>query len=275
MGTDGWPSLPDAGSTGILFCEGKLHVFVYSEVARPGVRSDSAAAFACLLAAAPCSRAASLGPGDIRGIDNGVADPFESVASDINNAGIVIGAVPVPARTSRPPKAFLDPGFSDLPVEQLPPIDAHINFAGKIAKNGNAVAGVTAPNPPRVWYRPGAPGSSVYDAGTLGGTNAFIGGINSSGVFVGTSDTAASGVQHAFWHPGTPNGTMVDLGTLTGTGNSGAADINDAGVIVGNSTATHIYQPRSGSDRTGRVRTSPLGNLQTISSSPPKAPTIF
>src|SRR6476620_11119425 len=95
-----------------------------------------AAALAGLLACAPCTRAASFGPGDIKMIDGGFPDSPFIAGYDINNAGIVTGAAIV--QGTRP---FLDPGFSGLVVDPLPPIDAHFNYPVKIAKNGNAVGG--------------------------------------------------------------------------------------------------------------------------------------
>lgn len=74
---------------------------------------------------------------------------------------------------------------------------------------------------------------TVQDLGTLsGGTNSSASGVNNNGQVVGISDTAATGVRHAFiWD--TANG-MQDLGSLGGANTlSSARRINDAGQIVG------------------------------------------
>jgi probable HAF family extracellular repeat protein len=194
----------------------------------------------------PCgaASAASLGPGDIRVLE-GVAGVQDSVATDINNAGVVIGEA---HRNNEDWHPFLDPGFSNQPFESLPSgiaLYPNGNFSA-IAKNGRTVVGQTSAS--IAWVRPGAPGSSVFYPGTLGGNASGAFGVNAGGAVVGGALTP-SGAVHGFLHPGTPGGSMVDLGTLPGALTSDAQDINDAGLIVGNSGNQPYVIPPGGTMR--------------------------
>jgi probable HAF family extracellular repeat protein len=195
---------------------------------------------------APRSHAASLGPGDIR-VLGGTGSGITSEASDINNDGIVIGSASAPGVGIHP---FLDPGFSNKTIEPLPSVGV-TQYSGQIAKNGTAMAGTLGTH--IAWARPGASGSSVFSLGTLGGATSDAMGINSSGVVVGTSQTA-SGEARAFRHPGIPGAAMVDLGIENGVAN----DINDAGVIVGTANGAPFILTPAG---TRRDLGSPFGNI--------------
>lgn len=83
----------------------------------------------------------------------------------------------------------------------------------------------------------------MQDLGTLGGSQSFAYGINSSGEVVGCSDVAGDLQRHAFkW---TQAGGMQDLGTLTGYDSGCALGINNSNQVVGyvynssNSQITH------------------------------------
>ena len=79
--------------------------------------------------------------------------------------------------------------------------------------------------------RPGATGITIIDLGTLGGSISVAQGINDQNQIVGYSTTAA-GAQHAFvWQ----NNIFTDLGVLAGASGSVAYDINESGVVVGQS----------------------------------------
>ena len=75
---------------------------------------------------------------------------------------------------------------------------------------------------------------TVYNLGTLGGTESYGIGINTSGQVAGSSQLAGNVTQHAFLYTGTPgsDGVIHDLGTLGGTISGGSA-INDAGQVAG------------------------------------------
>jgi len=74
----------------------------------------------------------------------------------------------------------------------------------------------------------------MTDLGTLGGNNSSATALNATGTVVGSADTAA-GASHAFVDR---SGVMTDLGTLDGaTAGSTALAVNDAGQVVGYSTA--------------------------------------
>lgn len=82
---------------------------------------------------------------------------------------------------------------------------------------------------------PGASAVKAIDLGTLGGTYARAYAINNSGQIVGVSRTAA-GVQRAtYWEKisATTWSIPSPLSAATGETQSGAAGINDAGVIAG------------------------------------------
>ena len=71
----------------------------------------------------------------------------------------------------------------------------------------------------------------MQDLGTLGGSQSFAYGINSSGEVVGCSDVAGDLQRHAFkW---TQTGGMQDLGSLTGYDSGCALGINNSGQVVG------------------------------------------
>jgi probable HAF family extracellular repeat protein len=72
-------------------------------------------------------------------------------------------------------------------------------------------------------------GGVMTDLGTLGGTNCFAYGINTSGQVAGSSYIAGDAALHGFLYSG---GVMTDLGTLGGT-ISEALAINDSGQVVG------------------------------------------
>jgi probable HAF family extracellular repeat protein len=88
---------------------------------------------------------------------------------------------------------------------------------------------------------PGGASGTMYNLGTLGGTNSYGYGINAAGQVTGASDTTGDAATHAFlWKPTTPNGTsgtMHDLGSLGGTESNGSA-INASGQVAGSSLKT-------------------------------------
>ena len=88
---------------------------------------------------------------------------------------------------------------------------------------------------------PGGASGTMYNLGTLGGTNSHGYGINATGQVTGDSDRTGDSTTHAFlWKPSTPNGTsgtMHDLGSLGGTESDGGA-INASGQVSGSSLTT-------------------------------------
>jgi probable HAF family extracellular repeat protein len=78
----------------------------------------------------------------------------------------------------------------------------------------------------------------MTDLGTLGGTESYAWGINSSNVIVGNSKLTGDLVDHAFIAPGN---SLIDLNSQLDTSSNGwvlikAEYINDAGMIVGYGT---------------------------------------
>ena len=88
---------------------------------------------------------------------------------------------------------------------------------------------------------PGGASGTMYNLGTLGGTNSYAYGINASGQVTGASDRTGDSKTHTFlWKPSTPNGTsgtMFNLGSLGGTESNGGA-INASGQVSGSSLTT-------------------------------------
>jgi probable HAF family extracellular repeat protein len=74
----------------------------------------------------------------------------------------------------------------------------------------------------------------AIDLGTLGGTYARAYAINNSGQIVGVSKPAAGGERATYWEPLSPTTWSIrQLGEAPSELQSGAAGINDAGVIAG------------------------------------------
>src|SRR4051795_4058184 len=93
-------------------------------------------------------------------------------------------------------------------------------------------------------WKPATPGGAtgtMYNLGTLGGTNSHGYSLNATGQVTGDSDLTGDATSHAFlWKPATPNGTsgtMNDLGSLGGTESIGSA-ITASGQISGSSLTT-------------------------------------
>jgi probable HAF family extracellular repeat protein len=148
-----------------------------------------------------------------------------SAATDVNDAGVVIGASF--SQTDGPVVTFANRGFrytASGGMQPLTPVGT--NSVATAVNNAGVVVGWT--------------GGDLYNGGfgsywTAAGVaqNFPIGsqahGINDAGVIVG--NLAQAGVpQHAFRYDGT--GPQQDLGVIAGT-RSCAYDINEAGVIVG------------------------------------------
>src|SRR5262249_33935328 len=86
---------------------------------------------------------------------------------------------------------------------------------------------------------------TMIDLGTLGGTYSYAQGINDLGQVVGYAAVPGDVSSHAFLvtpHEGAwfqdsdldgRNDYMIDLGSLNGSDSSQAADINNAGQVVG------------------------------------------
>ena len=84
---------------------------------------------------------------------------------------------------------------------------------------------------------------TIYNLGTLGGTESYGVGVNANGQVAGSSQLAGNVTQHAFLYTGTPgsDGVIRDLGTLGGTISGGSA-INDAGQVAGSSLTGNFTQ---------------------------------
>src|SRR6476659_1146802 len=113
-----------------------------------------------------------------------------------------------------------------------------LNAAGQVA--GESFTTSDAATHAFLWKptTPGGASGTMYNLGTLGGTNSYAYGLNATGQVTGASDKTGDSKTHTFlWKPSTPNGTsgtMFNLGSLGGTESNGGA-INASGQISGSS----------------------------------------
>lgn len=176
---------------------------------------------------------ATLWPSNMPTVDLGTLGGANSQAFGINEAGFVGG------NTQRSfVNSHLNNPFITDDANNLVPL-ANFNdrncFVMDISSNnhltGYAVSPQYGPANQRgfLWHA----GSGMLDIGTLGGTNCSPGGVNASGIVVGSSTTSL-GETHAFIRE---FGMMHDLNTLIDQTTDwtllSAYDINDSGQIVG------------------------------------------
>lgn len=183
---------------------------------------------------------------DDRIVDLGTLGGNGSLASSLNNEGIVVGAaantIPDPVSLfgdifgPTQTRAFLwqNGAMHDLGTLGGPDAVAIVvNERGQVTgysytnATPNPVTGVPTTHP-FLWDH-----GTMIDLGTLGGTNSNVGSlalvINNKGQVAGTSNLAGDINFHAFlWD----RGTLLDLGTLGGSFSS-TFWINDAGEVVG------------------------------------------
>jgi probable HAF family extracellular repeat protein len=123
---------------------------------------------------------------------------------------------------------------------------------------------------------PNGTSGTMFNLGSLGGTESNGGGINASGQVAGSSLTNGDAAYHAFlWKPTTPNGTsgaMYDLGTLGGTESFGGT-INISGQVAGFSYPTgnaayhaYLWTPTTLNGTSGAMQDlATLGGLNSYS----------
>lgn len=140
------------------------------------------------------------------------ANESSSLAYDVNNAGVVVGA-------------WYDLGSSDYRGFWYDGVKHDIGPGRAVAVSDSGyVAGYGA----TAWRYEIATGTLIQIP-TLGGTTSFALGVNELGEVVGRSDMA-TGEPHAFLYDAA--GVVHDLGALS-TEYTKAYDVNTAGVVVG------------------------------------------
>src|SRR5205814_7317025 len=109
-----------------------------------------------------------------------------------------------------------------------------INDAGIVVGDATTAAGLS---PHAFKYE----GTTMSDLGTLGGDSSSGYSINNLNQIAGSAGTATAGSHACLW---SAQGVPMDLGLLPGVsvGSSRAFAINDAGVVVGESTSTGPYE---------------------------------
>ncbi|NOS71458.1 MAG: hypothetical protein HOP33_16175 [Verrucomicrobia bacterium] len=149
-----------------------------------------------------------------------LAGDTDSGASAINDSGVIVGT------SSNPNTAVRGIRYSGGVMSAING-GAPYTYASGIDDSG-VIVGETGAAPVAFVNN----GGVVTTLGTLGGPYSGAAAINNSGTVVGRADVTPS-LTHAFRYAG---GVMTDLGGLFSAGNpSYAWDINDAGIIVGDS----------------------------------------
>ena len=161
--------------------------------------------------------------------DLGTLGGYTAIAYGINDSGQVVGYSGTDGLGDRGFIYTEQSGILDLGVP--PPNDAGANSSmARAINNSSQVAGY-AQTPVDFSLRAFLLGpDGLTDVGTLGGSESYGFGINSSGQVVGQAATSSGG-YHAFLY--TPGVGIADLGLLQGGIYSVATDVNDSGSAVG------------------------------------------
>lgn len=207
-------------------------------------------------------------------IDLGVRG-YINTAEDINNSGQIAGTV-----------SDLDGSYAFIISSDatnfrvLDSLGGRVHIAQAINNSGQ-IAGWDSVDVPCDYgecpwinraFITGPNGMGIRDLGTLGGNSGIAYGINEAGQAVGWAATSA-GAQHAFITG--PNGEgMRDLGTLVirnvepSLDHSIAHDINDSGLVVGQSNVTEgtTYAFITGPNGEGMIDLGTLGGTSSSAS---------
>ena len=151
--------------------------------------------------------------------------------NDVNESGTMVGGLYLPGNLDSHAVMVKDGVITDLGTIG----GGGYSFASAINNAGTIVGNASLPTPPfsGQWifrgfvYENGA----MRDIGTLGGTSSYLYDVNSSGMAVGCSDTAAGRLVATVYQ----NGVLQPLAEIPG--NSCARAVNDRGDVIGSSDA--------------------------------------
>lgn len=183
--------------------------------------------------------------GGMTTVDGPHGPPHGTRAYGINDAGVVVGSYELPGRVPGQDYLPMTRAFvmRDGQVRELRLLGGYQAGASDINNRGQIVGSSTIPlgGPNRAFLTTDEPGAPVVDLGAFGGGHSWASAINDRGQVVGAS-TLHDGYSRAFLHE---NGKMINLGIfgdIDRVGNSvlsHANDINEAGQVVGMSTAAY------------------------------------
>lgn len=162
-----------------------------------------------------------------------------SDALGVNDSGAVTGQSRKQVGASAQYRAFQ---YTSGPMQDIGPFSdgvwsmgKDINSSGAIVGHGDTLEGGSGTTHAFIYS-----GGTKTDLGTLGSRYSYAYGVNDSGVVVGNARVVAGSGHsyHAFrYDSAAATPAMEDIGTLSSANYSRAWDINDSGIIVGDSKA--------------------------------------
>lgn len=172
----------------------------------------------------------------------GVAANLSSWASDINDSGMIVGAV-----ETAPGGMFGGPTtavyWQDGVMHQIPTFGG--NFGSAVAVNNNNVVVGSANTADNTTARPftwSADGGLVELSQLIGGVPAMAADINDAGIVVGRAGTSFFSNEAVYWDAG---GQIHQLARFYDTTDAGVLAINNAGIMVGQEQGELDWTPEA------------------------------
>jgi probable HAF family extracellular repeat protein len=161
------------------------------------------------------------------------AGTTQSIGIGINAAGAVAGRISHP--TLGTVAAIWSPRNE---ISLLPNPDGNFSYSTAVAIGdtgtvaGFATLAIVGPDPQQAWRWHPRTGYQLLPG--LGGVASICRDMNAEGWIVGHSQLASGAYRAVVWNP---QGEIVDLGPLPGASQTFGLSINDAGMVVGTTTA--------------------------------------